>query len=71
MGYYSRRHYQLVSPRTETKEEIAARVSFLSRYRKASEQALAELHERWPVLTAENFAAANKFREERTEELMK
>jgi hypothetical protein len=40
-------------------------------YRKAAEQALAELHERFPVLTAENFAEADRFREQRTQQLLK
>lgn len=56
----------MVSPRADTPAEIAERI----RYRKASEQALAELHQQWPVLTPENFAAADKFRERRTQELL-
>ncbi len=35
-------------------------------YRAAAEKALADMHAQFPTLTAENFAAANAYREERT-----
>jgi hypothetical protein len=47
-------------------ERAAERIA----YRKASAQAMAELFARWPVLTAENFAEADRFRVERTQELL-
>jgi hypothetical protein len=40
------------------------------RYRAAAEQALADTHARFPVLTTDNFAAANAYREARTKELL-
>jgi hypothetical protein len=64
---YSRRHYRLVSPLPDRPGAAAERVA----YRKAAEQALAELRARWPVLTAENFTEADRFREARTQELLK
>jgi nicotinamide riboside kinase len=41
------------------------------RYRAAAEQALAEMHKRFPVLTSDNFEEANRFREARTQELIR
>jgi hypothetical protein len=39
------------------------------RHRTAAEQALADVRERFPVLTAENFQEANDYREARIREL--
>jgi hypothetical protein len=66
MGF-SRKHYQLVSPRKSTPEEAAERV----RYRECATQALTEMRARFPVLTSDNLEAADKFREQRTQELLK
>jgi hypothetical protein len=41
------------------------------RYRQAAEQALIDTRAKFPVLTAENFQAANEYREKRTAELLK
>jgi tRNA A37 N6-isopentenylltransferase MiaA len=40
-------------------------------YRKAAEQALSETMAKFAPLTAENFEAANNYREQRTQELLK
>ncbi len=66
MGYYSRRHYQMVSPRASTPQEVVERV----RYRKASERALVEMKTQFPVLSPESFAAAMSFVQARTQELI-
>jgi hypothetical protein len=65
--YYSKRHYAAVSPRPDPPGAAAERI----RFRKAAEQALAETMARYAPLTAENFADADKFREQRTQELLK
>jgi hypothetical protein len=62
MAFYKRR---IVRP--DMPDDVAERV----RHRQASEQALAELREKFPVLTRDNFAEADRFRERRTEELMR
>jgi hypothetical protein len=67
MGFYSRKHYAMVSPRENTPEETAERV----RHRECAKQALAEMQVHFPVLTADNFDAADKWRERRTQELLK
>jgi hypothetical protein len=46
------------------------RVQERIRYRAAAERALADTHARFPVLTTDNFAAANEYRERRTRELI-
>ncbi len=66
MGYYSKRHYALVSPKPDTQEQIAERL----RHRKACEQAGAETLARYPTLTAENIREAMDFQERRIKELM-
>jgi nicotinamide riboside kinase len=40
------------------------------RYREAAEQAFAEMKVKFPVLTGENFAEADKFCKTRTQELL-
>lgn len=67
VSYYSRRHYRLVSPPPDAPGAAAERI----RYRAAAEQALAEMRRRFPVLTTENFAEADRFRETRTQELLR
>jgi hypothetical protein len=47
-------------------ERVTERIA----YRRAAEQALAETSARFPVLTAENFEEANRFRETRTQEIL-
>lgn len=51
--------------------DTPADVEWRHRYRAAAEQTLAELQQRFPVLSADNFEAANKFREQRLTELLK
>jgi hypothetical protein len=48
-------------------ERAAERIA----YRKAAEQALAETMAQFAPLTKENFEAANQWREQRTQELLK
>jgi hypothetical protein len=67
MAYYSKRHYQLVSPKADTQERFAER----ERNRKASEQVTAEREARFPVLTAENAAEVIAWQEARLKELLK
>jgi len=67
MGKRTIRALQLAKQRRDTPEEIAHRL----KYRAAYEQATAEAAERYPVLTAENVAAAIEWKERRIDELLK
>lgn len=63
---FSRRHYRAVSPLSDTPAQIAERIrrnSMLDITRR-------EMHALYPVITAENFVAANDFIERRLKELM-
>lgn len=61
MAFYKKRVV-----RRDTEADIAER----TRYREAAARALVELQERFPTITAENFAEADRFRETRTQELL-
>jgi len=63
---FSRAHYRRVSPPADTPADIAARLVRLA----ALQQAVREMWERFPVVTPENFDAANEFRERRYSELL-
>jgi trans-2-enoyl-CoA reductase len=65
--YYSKRHYERVSPRQDTAEQIAERV----RHREACEQAHRECLERWPELTPENVREALDWQNARLAELLR
>lgn len=60
MAFYKKR---IVRP--DTAADIAERI----KNRKACEQALADVRERYPVITAENFEEANAYRERRIREI--
>jgi hypothetical protein len=62
MAFYKKR---IVRP--DTPKDIAKRLA----HKAACEQALAEMKERFPVLTVENFAAANAMLHQRIAELAK
>lgn len=58
---FSQRHYRAVSPAADTPENIRQRLI----RRCACERGLADRVERFPVITSENFEAANAFQEAR------
>ncbi len=65
MAYYSRRHYQRVSPAADTPQQIAERI-----VRNAVlERVHVELKERFPVLNAANFQEACDWQATRIKEL--
>jgi len=66
MGYYSRKHYRMVSPPADTKEEIAERL----RHRSACEQAVKDREAKHPVITVENAVEVMDYQEMRIQELL-
>lgn len=63
--YYSKRHYERVSPRPDSAEQIAERI----RHRAACDQAVREREQRFPTLTTENAAEAIAWQTARIAEL--
>lgn len=61
MAYYSRRHYSLVSPAADTKDQIADRL----RDNAALALARADVETAFPVITADNVRDALAFTEQR------
>jgi hypothetical protein len=66
-AYYSKRHYERVSPRADTDEAIAERIS----HRAACERAVREREDRFPVLTPENAVEAIAWQTARITELLR
>ena len=68
MGYYSKRHYRLLSNGgPDTEGAVAERVA----RRKAGEQAHKEMLAQFSPLTGENASEAIEWQEKRMKELMK
>jgi hypothetical protein len=61
MGYYSRRHYQAVSPARDTQAQIMERRI----QRRASELGRADREQKYPELTAGNAQDAIDYQEQR------
>lgn len=65
--YYSKRHYERVSPSPDTAEQIAERI----KHRAVCEQAVREREKRFPVLTPENAGDALAWQAERIKDLLR
>lgn len=65
--YYSKRHYEMVSPRASTQEEIKERVA----QRECAGQANKEMVERFAPLTPEKVNEATEWQNQRINELMR
>ncbi len=65
MSFFSRRHYQRVSPRADTAAEQEARV----RRNEIWAQVARETEARYPVIAGENFTEAERWRQNRFREL--
>lgn len=59
--YFSRRHYQRVSPPADTATAIAAR----RRWHEAGRRGMADREARYPIITAENAREAIAYQAER------
>lgn len=66
MAYYSKKHYQMVSPAAWTDAQVAYNKKQLA----ANEQAGRDMRAKFPILTPENFGEAIAYQEARIKELM-